>query len=225
MSRCKLTHSERHRILVVICTAHSDYSWQEILHRLRRNDRWLVLKKPFEAIEAEQITAALTEKRRRLQQRERQTHCLEKRVSLQTSDIQRALEETVRRLVTASMFRNKKTGEHIRRVGLLSAVVANALGWNTNDVECIRLTAMKHDVGKIGVPDAILQKATPLTAAERKVIETHTVIGGDLLSNSDSPMLEMAHRIALLSVCENNRNRRFGSAESPFLQNGPTVIQ
>ena len=182
---------------VVICTAHSDYSWQEILQRLGRNDRWLVLKKPFEAIEAEQITAALTEKRRLLQQRERQTHCLEKRVSLQTSDIRRAHEETVHRLVAASMFRDKETGEHIWRVGLMSAVVAQALGWNTTDTECIRMAAMMHDVGKIGVPDAILQKAAPLNSAERKVIETHTVIGGDLLSNSDSPMLQMAHRIAL----------------------------
>src|SRR5205085_10990743 len=53
---------------VVICTAHSDYSWQEMIDRLRNRDRLLVLKKPFAAVEALQMACALTEKWKLTQQ-------------------------------------------------------------------------------------------------------------------------------------------------------------
>ncbi|MBX3438801.1 MAG: HD domain-containing protein [Planctomycetaceae bacterium] len=182
---------------VVICTAYSDHSWRDILARLGRNDRWLVLKKPFDTIEVEQLAAALTEKSRLLRERERYTHQLEEQVWKQTSDIRLAHEETIHRLVAASMYRDKETGEHIRRVGLLSAVLAEAAGWNKADVERIRLAAPMHDVGKIGIPDAILLKPSGLSAEERAVMETHTVIGERLLSGSTSPMLQMAREIAL----------------------------
>ena len=182
---------------IVLCTAYSDHSWQKILARLGRNDRWLVLKKPFDTIEVEQMTAALSEKRRLTNEREQYTLHLEAHVRQQTSEIRIAHEETIQRLVSASMYRDKETGEHIVRVGLMSAVLARAAGWKAADVECIRMAAMMHDVGKIGTPDSILQKPSTLTADERKIIEMHTVIGARLLSRSHSPMLQMAHDIAL----------------------------
>lgn len=182
---------------IVLCTAYSDHSWQKILARLGRNDRWLVLKKPFDTIEVEQMTAALSEKRRLTNEREQYTQHLEAHVRQQTSEIRIAHEETIQRLVSASMYRDKETGEHIVRVGLMSAVLARAAGWKAADVECIRMAAMMHDVGKIGTPDSILQKPSTLTADERKIIEMHTVIGARLLSRSHSPMLQMAHDIAL----------------------------
>ena len=86
---------------------------------------------------------------------------------------------------------------HIRRVGLLSEVLARVAGWSSADTEDIRLAAPMHDIGKIGIPDAILRKPGPLNHEEFRVIQTHTVIGAKILSGSDSPMLKMAEQIAL----------------------------
>jgi len=86
---------------------------------------------------------------------------------------------------------------HIRRTGLLSEVLARAAGWFGDDVEAIRQAAPMHDIGKIGIPDAILQKPGKLTSEEFAVMKTHTRIGADILSGSQAPMLQMARDIAL----------------------------
>ena len=54
-----------------------------------------------------------------------------------------------------------------------------------------------HDVGKIGIPDSVLQKPGKLTDGEFEIMKSHTVIGGQLLADSQSPMLKMAGEIAL----------------------------
>jgi putative two-component system response regulator len=54
-----------------------------------------------------------------------------------------------------------------------------------------------HDIGKIGIPDAILHKPGPMSAEEFRIIQTHTVIGARILAGSDAPMLQMAEQIAL----------------------------
>jgi len=61
----------------------------------------------------------------------------------------------------------------------------------------LRGTAKLHDFGKVATPDRILLKPGPLTAEERRVMELHTVIGYDLLRDSDSPLLDVAAKIAL----------------------------
>jgi putative two-component system response regulator len=122
---------------------------------------------------------------------------LEEQVLRQTEQIHRAHEETIHRLVGASMYRDEETGAHIVRVGLSSALMAEALGWSADEVDRIRLAAPMHDVGKIGIPDAILQKPGKLTAEEFEIMKTHTTIGARLLDHSESPMLHMARDIAL----------------------------
>jgi len=122
---------------------------------------------------------------------------LEKIVRKQTRLIRQTQEETIIRLLTALESRDEETGGHVRRIGLFSAHLAGAAGWNQKQVEDIRLAAPMHDIGKIGVPDAILQKNGPLTTEEFEVIKSHTVIGGQILGDSEFPMLQMAHEIAL----------------------------
>jgi len=122
---------------------------------------------------------------------------LEKIVRMQTRLIRKTQEETIIRLLTALESRDEKTGGHVRRIGLFSAYLAGAAGWTPEQVEDIRLAAPMHDIGKIGVPDAILQKEGPLTTDEFEVIKSHTVIGGQILGDSEFPMLQMAHEIAL----------------------------
>jgi HD-GYP domain-containing protein (c-di-GMP phosphodiesterase class II) len=111
--------------------------------------------------------------------------------------IRLAHEETIHRLVTASLCRDEETGMHIKRTGLLSELLARAAGWSEAEAEVIRLAAPMHDVGKIGIPDAILQKPGKLTPAEFEIMKTHTEIGARMLDGSQSAILAMAREIAL----------------------------
>ena len=122
---------------------------------------------------------------------------LEEKVREQTVDIRHANEEVIDRLVAAAQWSDEETGMHIRRTGLLSEVLARAAGWFGDDVAAIRQAAPMHDIGKIGIPDAILQKPGKLTPEEFAVMKTHTRIGADILSGSQAPMLQMARDIAL----------------------------
>ncbi len=111
--------------------------------------------------------------------------------------IRTAHEETIHRLVTASLCRDEETGMHIKRTGLLAELLARAIGWSEADAEIIRLAAPMHDVGKIGIPDAVLQKPGKLTPEEFKIMKTHTIIGAKMLEGSQSAILAMARDIAL----------------------------
>lgn len=122
---------------------------------------------------------------------------LEKIVRMQTRLIRKTQEETIIRLLTALESRDEETGGHVRRIGLFSAHLARAAGWTREEVEDLRLAAPMHDIGKIGVPDSILQKKGPLTTEEFEIIKSHTTIGGQILGDSEFPMLQMAHEIAL----------------------------
>ncbi len=125
-----------------------------------------------------QVRRAL-ERRQLLLDRRQYTEQLEARVHEQTISIRKAHEETIYRLVTASMYRDEETGAHIRRVGKYSALMAEALAWPCDDVERLRMAAAMHDIGKIGIPDAILQKPGKLTPDEFEIMKQHTTIGAD----------------------------------------------
>ncbi len=122
---------------------------------------------------------------------------LEKRVREQTADIRSAQEEVLVRLAAASQHRDEETGMHIRRTGVLSQALARSGGWVGDELEAIRQAAPMHDIGKIGIPDAILRKPGKLTPQEFEVMKTHTVIGAQILAGSKVPMLRMAREIAL----------------------------
>lgn len=137
------------------------------------------------------------EHRRRLIDRRRYTECLERRVQEQTIALRQAHEETVHRLMTATMHRDEETGAHIRRTGLFSEQLALAAGWSQESAGQIRMAAPMHDVGKIAVPDAILRKPGRLTPREYELMQQHTIIGARILAGSSSPVIQMAHEIAL----------------------------
>jgi HD-GYP domain-containing protein (c-di-GMP phosphodiesterase class II) len=111
--------------------------------------------------------------------------------------IRLAHEETIHRLVGASMCRDEETGMHVKRTGLLSESLALAAGWSEANAEILRLAAPMHDVGKIGIPDAVLQKPGKLTTEEYEVMKMHSRIGAGMLEGSQSEILAMARDIAL----------------------------
>ena len=108
-----------------------------------------------------------------------------------------AAEEVIERLSEALTIRDEETGMHIRRMSGYSALLAERLGHRQSRQEVIHLASALHDVGKIGIPDAILLKPGPLTDAERATMQRHTVIGHGLLSGTTSPLLALGASIAL----------------------------
>lgn len=92
--------------------------------------------------------------------------------------------------------RSLETANHVRRVGELAAMLAEACGLDENEVELIRRAAPLHDIGKIGVPDAVLNKPGPHTAEETRLMRQHVEIGADMLSVSRRPLFLTAAEIA-----------------------------
>lgn len=105
-------------------------------------------------------------------------------------------EESLLRLLWAAECRDDVTGGHVRRIGRSAAVIARGLKWSDEDVDRIRYAAALHDIGKIGVPDAILHKPTQLTETEFEEMKAHTVTGAQILRGGSTPMMVMAAEIA-----------------------------
>ena len=121
----------------------------------------------------------------------------EAQVRQRTSELEQAQMEVVGRLAMAAEFRDDATGEHTRRVGIGAALIAEALGLSPDFTETLQIAARLHDVGKIGISDAVLLKAGKLSVAEYEDMKRHTLIGARLLSGGQSEVLKMARQIAL----------------------------
>lgn len=155
------------------------------------------LRKPVDREEFRiQVRNGLERRRLVLDNRD-YTHRLEEKVREQTLALRRAHEETICHLLKASLYRDEETGAHIKRTGWYSELLAGAIGWGSEQVDLIRLAAPMHDIGKIGIPDAILRKPGSLTSDEFAIMRTHAHIGATMLAGSESPMLRMAREIAL----------------------------
>ena len=153
--------------------------------------------KPLSPSEVRSRVRNLLETRVLYQQVRAQNAHLEIRVQERTFELEDARLQTLQRLARAAEYRDDVTGHHTRRVGQAAARIAEALGWPEEDIEMMRLAAPLHDVGKIGIPDAILLSDGPLTLAQFEIMKSHCVIGADILSGSDVPLLRLAAEIAL----------------------------
>ena len=112
--------------------------------------------------------------------------------------VQKAMNrEIIERLTTAAELRDEDTGRHIGRIGRYAAVIARALGMTDEYIEALTSASAMHDIGKIGIPDAVLFKAGPLTRAEFEIVKKHTTIGGHILRGASHPLMQMAATIAL----------------------------
>lgn len=106
-------------------------------------------------------------------------------------------QETVERLTKAIGLHDSSTGEHVNRMAAIASFLGSRLNLDSDRVQLLRAAAPMHDVGKIGTSGEILRKPGALTAEERKEMERHTVIGHEILANSESDLLRIAATIAL----------------------------
>ena len=127
----------------------------------------------------------------------RANELLEQKVSERTHELEQARVEVVTRLAVAAEYRDDSTGQHTLRVGTLAAKIAQRLELPTEEVELLRLAARLHDVGKIGISDTLMLKPGKFSVAEFERMKEHALIGAQILSGGQSPLLRLAEVVAL----------------------------
>jgi putative two-component system response regulator len=153
--------------------------------------------KPFQPREIlVQVNGALRRRMLEIAYRDREAQLAQK-VREQTVEIRDSREEIALRLIAASEHRDNETGMHVRRIGFFAAEMARLLGWSQDAIDTIQAAAPMHDIGKIGVPDAILQKPGALTEEEWVTMKRHTTMGATILKGSTVPFIQMGARIAI----------------------------
>ena len=105
--------------------------------------------------------------------------------------------EIVQRLGLASEYKDNETGLHVIRMSHYARVLGLAAGMTEAQADDLLHAAPMHDVGKIGIPDRILQKPGPLDPDEWKIMQSHVTIGAEIIGTHDGGMLALAHDIAL----------------------------
>ncbi len=112
----------------------------------------------------------------------------------------------------AGEYRDDTTGRHVIRVGRCAAVVASELGYSNQQSAMLELAAQLHDIGKIGIPDAILLKPAKLTPEETAVMRKHCEYGKAIIEPTSASEAELARKYADLGVIANQ------SVDSPVLR-------
>jgi len=126
-----------------------------------------------------------------------QARLLEERVRDRTRELTESYRQTIRTLNRAASYRDEETGAHVRRISFYCVELAQRLGMDDDFCNTIFYASPMHDVGKIAIPDRILQKAGPLDQDEWTIMKTHALLGAKMLEGGDSPYLEMGRDIAM----------------------------
>ncbi len=129
---------------------------------------------------------------------------LEAEVSKRTLQLKASLEkiksaslEAIYRLSLAAEYKNKETGDHIKRVSHYAGAIAENMGLNKATTEAILYATPMHDVGKIGIPDHILLKPGKHDEKEWEIMKQHTTIGARIMEGSGHGFIRLASVIAL----------------------------
>lgn len=196
-------------IPVVMLTSTGDRTLKRRALTLGATD---LLRKPLELEDLLARINSLLRLKRTQDELERKNVELEALISERTRQLEESRLEVVWRLSKAAETRDVETGNHTLRVGYYSQVVAQALGLSRAYQEKLLLAAPLHDIGKLGIPDVILQKNGPLTKSEFEIMKTHTTIGHEILMASYAP--------------PKSYNLEFGTrrvSRSPFIELAATI--
>ncbi len=120
----------------------------------------------------------------------------QKILSLQKNTVN-VQKELIHLLGDAIETRSGETGNHVKRVAKMSSLLAKYAGLSPRECEAIEVVSPMHDIGKIGIPEAILEKPGKLEPHEWEIMKTHVDIGYKILSASEGEFLDYAAVIAL----------------------------
>lgn len=127
---------------------------------------------------------------------------LEERIEEVKRDLRLREMDTLFRLAGAADRRDAVTGAHLKRMAKYSGLIARGIGLDDDHVEAIELAAPMHDIGKLGIPDKLMQKKGKLTAEESALMKNHPQIGYDILKDSPSKFLQTA---AIIAQCHHEK--------------------
>lgn len=178
---------------VIYLTASNDYNYRMKALSIGARD---FIDKPFDVKELLMRVNNLLQAQLSVKMLHNQKLILENLVKERTRELYQSRLEVVQRLGKAAEYKDEETGNHILRVSNTSALIARTLGWREGEVELIYNAAPMHDIGKIGIPDHVLLKPGKLNESEWEIMQTHTVIGAELLKGDTSDLLVMARDIA-----------------------------
>lgn len=170
---------------------------QEIRHRaleLGAND---FLSKPFDTFEFRARMKNMLALRSRQKVLSSCARHLADEVHRATAGLLKQEQETIFLLCRAAELRDPDTGAHLQRMSSYSRIIAARLGMGEQEQELVYIASPLHDIGKVAVPDSILQKSGRLDSDEFALITRHTVLGHEILRESTSPVLQYGARIAL----------------------------
>ncbi|MBQ6887970.1 MAG: diguanylate cyclase [Lachnospiraceae bacterium] len=137
------------------------------------------IRKPF-------VPEVMLNRIRSILQLEELNKSLEHKVEEKTAQIERLSFEIIATIASMIEAKDSYTKGHSVRVAEYSALVAKALGWQEEEVKNIKYIALLHDIGKVGIPDNVLNKPGKLTEIEFNIIKSHTTIGGDILKDIET---------------------------------------
>jgi len=154
------------------------------------------LPKPFDTVELQARVRNLLALRQAQVELADRALWLMKQVETATRHVVEREEELIWRLARAIEYRDGDTGEHVSRVALISRLIAEGIGLPAERCRIVYLAAPLHDIGKIGIADAILSKPGRLTAAEVAIMREHVSIGARILERGSSDLIRVAELIA-----------------------------
>jgi len=155
------------------------------------------LIRPIDRLECGARCRNLLSLRRHEMLKKNRTRILEQKIDEATRELRRREVDTLFRLAKAAEQRDKVTGMHLVRMAKYSALIAKGVGLSPAEQEGIELAAPMHDIGKIGIPDRILQHPGKLEGEDLVLMQAHARIGYELLKDSSSGYLQAAAVIAL----------------------------
>ena len=121
---------------------------------------------------------------------------LEETVAIRTAELEKMNRDAIHMISEANSWNDDCTGNHIWRMAKYARIIAEEFCMSTHECDLLERAAPMHDAGKIGIPDAILKKPGKLTREEWAVMKRHASIGRDILSQSDTPVFQLAAQIA-----------------------------
>lgn len=113
------------------------------------------------------------------------------------NDLIHSQEELIYAFAEISESKSKMTGEHIRRVSEYMRILATASGFTTDYVDKLAVASMMHDIGKLMIPEEILDKPDKLTDEEYAIMKNHVLYGEALLAKCPGDIMQIAKTIAL----------------------------
>ncbi len=122
---------------------------------------------------------------------------LDQKVRDQTRLLHETRLQVIQRLGRAAEYKDNETGLHVIRMSHYSRILGLAAGMGETEADLLMNAAPMHDIGKIGIPDQILQKPGRLTDEEMSVMKRHCEIGAEIIGDDDSDLLRLARTVAM----------------------------